>query len=221
MPKGPLNQDRRTVLRRAVAIGAVGVVSPIEYLRAQTSGLRRTPDQILGPFFPVEGKFEHVDDLTHLPGREGRAKGQLLQVSGRVLSTAGDPVRGARLEIWQANAAGRYAHPDDTNPAPLDPNFLGYTVLTSAADGAYRFTTIKPGAYPNGPNTVRPPHIHFDVLGSHDRLVTQMYFEGEPLNEKDRFLQSLLRPERLMVKLRSAPGSAEAMLAEFDIVIRG
>jgi protocatechuate 3,4-dioxygenase beta subunit len=103
----------------------------------------------------------------------------------------------------------------------LDPNFLGYTTLTSSADGVYRFRTIKPGAYPTGPNTIRPPHIHFEVSGKHDTLVTQMYFEGDPLNEKDRFLQSLLRPERLMIKLKPASGSAETMLAEFDIVIRG
>jgi len=187
------------------------------------SKLRRTPDQILGPFYPITNKLERVEDLTHVSGGTGRAKGQLLDVTGRVLTTAGEPVPGARIEIWQANAAGRYAHPDDTNPAPLDPNFQGYTVLTTRADGSYRFKTIKPGAYPAGPSTVRPPHIHFDLSGTHDRLVTQMYFEGDPYNEKDRFLQSALRPEALMVKLRSATGSsdAESMVAVFDIVIRG
>lgn len=213
-------QSRRTLLRTAALMAAAGAASPIGLLWAQTK-LGRTADQILGPFYPAGGKFEHVEDLTHLIGKEGRAKGQLLEVSGRVLTTDGEPVPGARLEIWQANAAGRYAHPDDRNPAPLDPNFLGYTTLASSAEGTYRFRTIKPGAYPAGPDTIRPPHIHFEVSGSHDRLVTQMYFEGEPLNEKDRFLQSLRRPERLMVKLRPAPGSADTMLAEFDIVIRG
>ncbi len=91
-----------------------------------------------------------MEDLTHVPGGNGRANGQLLSVSGRVLTTAGAPVPGVRMEIWQANAAGRYAHPDDTNPAPLDPNFLGYTVLTTGADGSYHFATIKPGGVSGG-----------------------------------------------------------------------
>ena len=179
--------NRRTLLRTAALMAAAGATSPIGCLWAQTK-LGRTADQILGPFYPVGGKFEHVEDLTHLVGKEGRAKGQLLEVSGRVLTTDGEPVQGARLEIWQANAAGRYAHPDDTNPAPLDPNFLG--TLASSAEGTYRFRTIKPGAYPAGPDTIRPPHIHFEVSGSHDQLVTQMYFEGEPLNEKDAFCKA-------------------------------
>jgi protocatechuate 3,4-dioxygenase, beta subunit len=222
MPPGPFQPDRRTILKTAALVAAAGIVTPIESVLAQ-SKLRRTPDQILGPFYPITNKLERVEDLTHVAGGTGRAKGQLLDVTGHVLTTGGEPVTGARIEIWQANAAGRYAHPDDTNPAPLDPNFLGYTVLTTGADGSYRFKTIKPGAYPAGPNTVRPPHIHFDLSGTHDRLVTQMYFEGDPYNEKDRFLQSVLRPEALMVKLRPATGSSDAdsMVAIFDIVIRG
>ena len=221
MPEQRSKLNRRTILRTAALMAGASAVNPIGLLWAQTNKLRRTADQILGPFYPVEGKFEHVDDLTHLPGKDGRAKGQLLEVSGRVLTTDGEPVRGARLEIWQANAAGRYAHPDDRNPAPLDPNFLGYTTLVSSDDGTYRFRTIKPGAYPTGPDEIRPPHIHFEVFGRRDTLVTQMYFEGDALNEKDRWLQSLRRPERLMVKVRPASGSPEMMVAEFDLVIRG
>lgn len=169
--------------------------------------------------------FGNVSKSTHCCQTSPDSHGSCLtyNVSGRVITTGGEPVAGARIEIWQANAAGRYAHPDDTNPAPLDPNFQGYTVLISGADGSYRFQTIKPGAYPAGPNTIRPSHIHFDLSGTHDRLVTQMYFDGDPYNEKDRFLQSVNRPEALIVKLRPAPGSSEAdpVLAVFDIVIRG
>jgi protocatechuate 3,4-dioxygenase beta subunit len=93
----------------------------------------------------------------------------------------------------------------------------------TGADGSYRFETIKPGAYPAGPNTIRPSHIHFDLSGTHDRLVTQMYFDGDPYNQKYRFLQSVLRPEVLIVKLRPTPGGSETdpVLAVFDIVIRG
>jgi len=223
MPPMRIQPTRRSILKTAAFLAA-GAIAPFGSALAQTS-LRRTPDQILGPFYPVTNKqrVEGVEDLTHVPGGNGRAKGQLLNVSGRVLTTAGEPVPGVRMEIWQANAAGRYAHPDDTNPAPLDPNFLGYTVLVTGADGSYRFATIKPGAYPAGPNTIRPAHIHFDLSGTHDRLVTQMYFDGDPYNEKDRFLQSVLRPEALTVKLQRPAGGSETdpMLAIFDIVIRG
>ncbi len=99
---------------------------------------------------------------------------------GRVLNAGGEPVSGARIEIWQANAHGRYAHPADDNPAPLDPNFQGYAKLLTDADGRYRFKTIKPSAYPAGA-FMRPAHIHFDVTGKLDRLVTQMYFPDDPL----------------------------------------
>ena len=86
---------------------------------------------------------------------------------------------------------GRYTHPSDTNPAPLDPNFEGFAIQDTDAEGRYRFKTIKPGAYPANSNWMRPPHLHFDVTGKVNRVITQMYFPGEPLNEKDLLLQSI------------------------------
>ncbi len=127
-------------------------------------------------------------------GRTGRAAGQIIEVSGRVIDLAGRPVPAARLEIWQANAAGRYAHPSDDNPAPLDPNFQGYARLGTDTAGEYRIVTIKPGAYPGGRRGIRTPHIHFDLSGRVDRLVAQMYFPGEPLNEADALLNTNIRP---------------------------
>jgi protocatechuate 3,4-dioxygenase beta subunit len=94
-------------------------------------------------------------------------------------------VRGAVIELWQANAAGRHAHPSETNPAPLDPNFQGFGKLVSDCDGSYRYLSIKPGAYPDGDDSPRPPHVHLDVSGETDRIVTQMLFPGEPLNKTD------------------------------------
>jgi protocatechuate 3,4-dioxygenase, beta subunit len=111
----------------------------------------------------------------------------VLNVAGKVLNVRGEPVRDAKIEIWQANTYGRYTHPSDTSLAPLDPNFEGAAVLTTDMNGQYRFKTIKPAAYPTGPNTMRPAHIHFQVSGRQDRLVTQMYFEGDPYNETDPF----------------------------------
>jgi protocatechuate 3,4-dioxygenase beta subunit len=190
---------------------------------ALAQALRRTPDQILGPFYPVLKPLHQGADLTILPGKPGRAAGQVIHVMGRVVNREGKPVQGARMEIWQANTHGRYTHPGDTNPAPLDPNFEGFAVLTTDAEGRYRMKTVKPGAYPAGPDSrLRPPHIHFDVTGKSNRLVTQMYFAGEPLNDKDPFLQSVGGgKERLIVRLGPPTQGFEpdSLVAVWDIVL--
>ena len=212
---------RRGILRLSAAAGAAGALSMPTGVALAQAMLPRTPEQIMGPFYPLlRSEAGPGGDLTRLPGRPGRAQGQVVTVMGRVLNRAGEPVRGARVEVWQANAAGRYTHPNDTNPAPLDPNFEGFAALTTDAEGRYRFTTVKPGAYPAGQG-VRPPHIHFDVMGRTDRLVTQMYFEGEPENERDRFLQSASRKELLIVGLLPPPPELEpeSRLAVFDIAL--
>ena len=213
---------RRHILKMSAALGAIGALSPMHRVFAQDA-LRRTQDQILGPFYPVMKKPDPTGDLTRVEGGLGRAKGQILNLMGRVRNPAGEPVRNARVEIWQTNAAGRYAHPDDPNRTPLDPDFEGFGVVTTDAEGRYQFKTIKPAAYPTGPTGMRPAHIHFHVVGRHDELVTQMYFEGDAHNERDRYLQSARRPEELIVKLRPAtselaPGSVTAV---FDLVFRG
>jgi protocatechuate 3,4-dioxygenase beta subunit len=123
--------------------------------------------------------------------------------------------------VWQANSYGRYRHPRDTNPAPLDPNFDGFAVLTSDADGHYRFKTIKPGAYSVAANLVRPAHIHFQVTGRQDRLVTQMYFEGDPHNATDPLLNSAALRNLLIVKMRdpSPEFEPQSKIMIFDIVL--
>ena len=127
----------------------------------------------------------------------------------------------ARIEIWHANAQGRYQHPSDTKPVPLDPNFDGYAVLTTDAEGRYRLRTVKPGRYQTPHGEVRPPHIHFMVEGRFDRLVTQLYFVGETENLTDRWLQAAPRPELLIATLEPAPSDLEsnANVAIFDIVL--
>ncbi|MEQ1648938.1 MAG: protocatechuate 3,4-dioxygenase [Hyphomicrobiaceae bacterium] len=153
-------------------------------------GLRpATAEEIVGPYFPVRPIVSTTNDLTVIAGRELRALGQVVYISGRVTDRRGTPVQNAELEIWQANAAGRYPHPADENTAPIDQNFDGHTKIRTDLEGNWRLKTIKPGGYPVTPDWCRPPHIHFDVRGRASRLVTQMYFEGEPLNEMDILLQ--------------------------------
>jgi protocatechuate 3,4-dioxygenase beta subunit len=219
VPKGAA-PGRRTILKASAALLAAGMLSPLSSTLAQGT-LRRTQDQILGPFYPIMSKPNRSGDLTRVPGGAGRAQGQLLIVKGRVIDPKGKPVAGADIEIWQANSAGRYAHPDDTNPAPLDPNFEGFGAVTTGADGRYQFKTIKPPHYPVGPDRIRPAHIHFDVRGKHDELISQMYFEGDPYIPTDRFLQSVPDPEALIVKLRPSAEEPDFLVAEFDIVFRG
>lgn len=188
-------------------------------LRAQSR--RTTPEQAQGPFYPVVKPDDRDSDLTNVRGMATRAQGLVIQVTGRVLNTQGQPVPGARVEIWQANAFGRYTHPLDGNPEPLDPGFQGYGVQSTDESGSYSFRTVKPASYPVGENSRRPPHIHFIVTGHSSRLVTQMYFEGETLNDTDPLLNSVDDRDLLIVKLSTPAGAAlpAEPVARFDIVI--
>ena len=171
------------ITRRAFAAGAVAGLAGAGTLsaqRASEAAARATPYQTLGPFYPNQRPFEDDADLTWLDGHDQRAAGQVIEVGGRVLDIHGNPVSNARLEIWQANAAGRYAHANDVgNSGPLDPNFQGFADIRTGRDGTWRITTIKPGAYGS-----RTQHIHFDVTGRHQRLITQMYFPDEEENNQ-------------------------------------
>jgi protocatechuate 3,4-dioxygenase beta subunit len=159
---------------------------------------------------PVWTELSEQDaDLTTNAGTGGTAIGQRIIVTGRVLDETGDPVPNTLIEIWQANAAGRYSHwRDEEHPAPLDPNFLGAGQCITGEDGTYRFTSIVPGPYPwpNHRNAWRPSHIHFSLMGPAlgTRLVTQMYFEGDPLLPLDPIYNSA--PEH----------SRERMIASYD-----
>ena len=172
-----------------------------------------TPHQILGPYFPATDEPAATNDLTTSAEMAGVAQGQIIWVEGRILNRAGEPVDRAKIVVWQANSFGRYAHPNDSNPAPLDPNFTGFAKMFSGPDGSYRFRTVKPGAYPAGPLRTRPPHIHFEVQGRFDRLITQMYFPNEPLNDRDPLLLSANAPCSLLAR------SAAPDTFTFDIVL--
>ena len=147
--------------------------------------LPQTLSELTGPVFGHDDIQPLDNDLTRNAVKNGAPIGERIIVTGRVLDEMNRPVPNTLLEIWQANACGRYIHKVDQHDAPLDPNFLGAGRVLTDANGEYRFTTIKPGAYPwrNHANAWRPQHIHFSVFGPNflSRLVTQMYFPGDPL----------------------------------------
>ena len=168
------------------------------------------------------------NDLTKNAAKTGEPNGERIIVAGQVADEAGRPIPHILLEVWQPNAAGRYQHADDQHDAPLDPNFLGAGRCVTDGDGHYRFITIKPGAYPwpNHYNAWRPNHIHFSLFGPSilTRLVTQMYFPGDPLLELDPIFNGVPEASRqlLVSKLSMELSEPEWALGyEFNIVLRG
>jgi protocatechuate 3,4-dioxygenase beta subunit len=197
--------------------------------RAPKRPLATLPEEfhaIEGPVFGDASVSALDCDLTRQ--HEGEPLGERIVVHGRVLDEEGRPLRGALVEVWQANAAGRYRHHVDQHPAPIDPNFSGAGRCLTDAEGRYRFVTVKPGAYPwgNHENAWRPAHIHFSLFGRlfTQRLVTQMYFPGDPLFPYDPIFNSVRDPrsrELLVARFDLDATQPEWALAyEWDIVMR-
>jgi protocatechuate 3,4-dioxygenase, beta subunit len=183
--------------------------------------------ELTGPKFGSGDVRDTDADLT--AHGDGEPIGERIVVHGRVTDSYGRPVRGSLVEVWQANAAGRYVHKGDQHPAPLDPNFVGAGRALTDDDGQYRFVTVKPGPYPwrNHANAWRPAHIHFSLFGRAftQRLVTQMYFPGDPLFYQDPIFNSV-RDERARQRLvssydHSATVEEWATGYRFDIVLGG
>ena len=200
--------------------------------RAPTLPLIEIPltiSELTGPGPAISAVTPEDADLTRNAGTGGEAIGQRIIVTGRVLNDLGNPLADTLLEIWQANASGRYLHKRDQWPGPLDPNFLGMGRCLTNGDGVYRFLTIRPGAYPwkNHINAWRPAHIHFSLFGSsmRSRLVTQMYFPDDPLHQIDPILQSVPTPnsrERLIAAYDHTVTEPEWALGyRWDIVLHG
>ena len=179
---------------------------------------------------PVFGRIPvHPGDADLTRQHAGEPLGERIIVTGRVLDSDGRPVRNTLVEVWQANAAGRYVDPSDDHPAPLDPNFTGAGRCMTDDEGLYRFVTVKPGAYPwrNHANAWRPAHVHFSLFGPAfgSRLITQMYFPGDPLIPLDPILNSIPDPrgrELLVARLDLDTTVPEWALGyQWDIVLRG
>jgi protocatechuate 3,4-dioxygenase beta subunit len=198
--------------------------------RAPRRPLVRLPEHLQPATGPVFGSDDvHPQDADLTVGSGGEPQGQRINVSGRLLDGDGRPISGQLIEIWQCNAAGRYAHEVDQHPAPLDPNFTGAGRCLTGPDGTYRFVTIRPGAYPwrNHRNAWRPAHIHFSVFGRTfaERLVTQMYFPGDPLLDYDPIFLAVRQQagrDRLISSFDWATTQEERALGyRFDIVVGG
>ena len=190
LPSWPVS---RRALVATMSFGGVALAAG----RLARAACSITGFQIDGPFYPLALPPEQDADLTKLAAGSGRAEGEVLEVSGQVRDAACRPLAGCIIEVWQADTHGRYAHPlDEARGRPLDANFQGYARMATGKDGAYRFLTVKPGSYLAIGDWVRPAHIHFKVHAPFSpSLTTQMYFAGDPLNDKD-LLQAPLSPEQ-------------------------
>ena len=183
---------------------------------AQAS-LLPTPGQSEGPFYPIDKPIDQDADLTFVGSGHKRASGELHIVQGRVFNIDGQPIPRALVEIWQANKWGRYQDHRDDSSLPWDYNFQGYGKTRTDEDGRYTFKTIKPAGYGQG-RFGRTPHIHFKVNGiGFNELVTQMYFAGEPENNRDFILRNTQRKESVVVEFK--PVSSSEKLGTFDLVL--
>lgn len=191
------DMNRRNFLK--LGTGALTLVG-VPFLPGTTpSDCGITPDTGAGPFYPTRDRADEDVDLTHIEGQSKTAQGEKIRLRGRVLNEACEPVEGAVVEIWQADTNGRYRHERDNRTAPVDPGFQGWGEATSGANGHYGFRTVKPAPYPvdAGSSDMRTPHIHVRAVSpKHHELITQMFFEGEPLNESDGTIEDLSEPER-------------------------
>jgi protocatechuate 3,4-dioxygenase, beta subunit len=223
----------------AIVRGDSAVFPPYLY-EAYRSTIQRAPamalvdvpltlSELTGPGPAISAVTPEDADLTRNAGTGGEAIGQRIIVTGRVLDEQGAPVPHTLVEVWQANAAGRYVHRRDDWPGPLDPNFLGIGRCKTDAEGTYRFLTVRPGAYPwkNHPNAWRPAHIHFSLFGGswRSRLVTQMYFSDDPLFDQDPIFNSIPSADarlRLIARYDHTVTEPEWALGwRWDIVLGG
>ncbi len=212
----PSNRDRRRLLGLLAAVSGATALGASPVVRAAQRLL--TPAQSRGPFYPLEIPLDADNDLVQVSGRTGLARGTLTNIVGRVIDARERPIPAARVEIWQCDANGRYHHPGDRRAAPRDPDFQGYGRMQTGDDGAYRFRTIRPVAYPG-----RAPHIHFAVSGPGiEPLVTQMYVAGEADNERDFLLGRVRDPQArasLIVELGPDADASAELIGRFDLVL--
>lgn len=209
--------SRRQFAQSALASAGLFIIGPASAQDRQPL-LGTTAESPMGPFYPLRPPRENDADLTRLAGHANRARGTVIELTGRVRDLRGSPIPGAQLELWQANAAGRYDHELDPATAPLDRDFQGYARLTTGSDGSYRIVTIKPGGY-DSPIGHRPPHLHFDLRGRTHRSIAQMYFpEDAEGNARDTLYRALGNEAGTSLAARD---TADPNKYRWDIVLMG
>ncbi len=207
-------QSRRSALVTSLLGGTAGLVTGTNAFAKSAP----TPPETEGPFYPVVAQKDKDFDLTQIEGQAEKAAGEVIEIRGRVLDMQGNPIEDATVDLWQANAAGKYAHPRDQNPAPIDPNFQGWAIVPSGKEGEFRFKTIQPGVYPASPNWDRPPHIHFKITKfGYQPLTTQMYFPDHVLNGKDLLFNRKTPDQQAMMVAQ--PTKAEDGVFRYDIIL--
>ena len=225
--------SQKSRMNRRELLGA-GIALPLGALasapsRAAGDACGATPRQTTGPFYPHNDQVDKDLDLTRVTGHDEPAAGEVILVRGRVLDADCRPVEGALVDLWQADSNGRYSHPADPNPARRDPNFQGWGQAVTDAKGRYGFRTIKPAAYPlefleGRPDEragYRTPHIHFRVSKrGRSEFATQMYFAGEPLNDRDILLSRVPEAERPRLVIKPVRGTnGEPPVYEFELTL--
>ena len=199
------NLSRRSWIKTGLLGGLVGGLAKIAH-GSYLPKLTPTPSEIKGPFYPVVAQKDKDFDLTVVDGRTDVARGEVVIIEGRVKGTDGLPIQDATVDLWQAKT-------------PLDPNFQGWAVVPSGVNGGFRFKTIIPGAYPASRDWMRPPHIHFKVSKrGYVELITQMYFPGHELNEKDLLLRRKGSEDRKLMIATEA--RAEQKTYSYNIVLQ-
>lgn len=220
--KGNLKMKRRDLLRTGL-LSSLGVLAIAPFAKAEdlmcVKGL--TPKQTEGPFYPVIDQVDTDGDLIYVKGSTKQALGEVVIVEGIVTDQNCTPVKNALVEIWQACHTGKYNHAADPNTAEIDPDFQYWGKAITDAKGFYRFRTIIPGAYPADVGWDRPPHIHFKISAlKHKELITQMYFAGHALNDKDLILQDLSADDQKRVIVEFSDKGQRHPVGQFNIQIR-
>lgn len=192
------NISRRSVIKNTIA----GTITAAISLPSLAKSI--TPQEVEGPFYPITPQKDQDADLTKVAGQNGVAKGEIIEIFGKVLDQDLQPIEDVTIDLWQANHFGKYHHPHDTSDAPIDNNFQAWAILQSGINGSYKFKTVIPGAYPLGENQQRTPHIHLKISKKgYDSLLTQMYFPDHPLNQQDGlFKRKSLQEQAMMTAVR-------------------
>ena len=216
------DKSKRNLIKIGILSGIAGTLGATSSL-GKALGIIPTPAEAEGPFYPVVNQQDKDFDLTKIGDRQAVADGTHIIIKGQITDITGNPVENAAIDLWQANARGRYRHPRDPNPQPLDPNFQGWAIINSGKDGEFRFKTVKPGAYPASKTWIRPPHIHFKVnKPGYAELITQMYFPGEKLNNTDLLLQqkSDEAAARMIATIDTKNEASVVVTYSYNIILR-